>query len=376
MSRNHTNLLIVPVFRAKARPEGEATRLLKGDGTVVLDENEQPPPPSIEGEDGRGRPEIDRRDLKDLFINALPEGTIRWGKGIASVVPVEGSEQWMLKFLDGGNSGSGEKDPDAGPYDLVLGADGAWSRVRPVLTDVKPLYAGVSALDTRISAADLAARPDVAKFIGRGSCMVLAENRFVPLMSHGDGSARAYACVRVSPEKGGPVPSAWKLLDLDPEGKSESEIDWADESLRQRFLDTQFGDFAPEIRDYILAMDEEPMLRHYYMLPVGLRWEGRPGVSLLGDAAHVMTPFAGVGVNIGMVDALELAEGIVGYVEAKEKGEGKEGSLANMLRRYEEGMFERSKKGAELTAGMMEMEFGPNGAEAVAEIMAGGEPPE
>ncbi|KAI2620985.1 FAD/NAD(P)-binding domain-containing protein [Hypomontagnella submonticulosa] len=365
---------LLPAFREKARPEGEATRLVKKDGTVLLDENDQPPPPSIEGEDGRGRPEIDRRDLKDLFINALPEGTIRWGKGVASVSPVPGSEQWTLNFLGSGDgSGSGtEHDPDAGPYDLVLGADGAWSRVRPALTHVKPLYAGVSALDTRISAQDLERRPAVAQFIGRGSCMVIAEDRFAPLMRHGDGSARAYACVRVSPEVGGPVPSAWTLLDLDSEGKSESEIDWADEAVRRRFLDVKFGDFKQEIREHILAMAEEPMLRHYYMLPVGLRWEGRPGVSLLGDAAHLMTPFAGVGVNIGMMDALELAEGIVGFVGAEEKGEG----LAGMLRRYEEGMWERSRKGAELTANMMGVVFGPGGAEAVAEMMAGGVPPE
>ncbi|KAG4219825.1 hypothetical protein PC116_g31696, partial [Phytophthora cactorum] len=172
---------LLPAFRKISRPEGEATRVVKKDGTVLLDENEQPQqlqPDQNSGEEeeeGRGRPEVDRRDLKDLLIAALPEDIIRWGKGISSVKPVPGTQQWKLEFI---GSESSVEDSESGPYDLVLGADGAWSRVRPLLTDVRPLYSGVTALDVWISPAQLAVRPDVAAFIGQGSCMMMSEDRF------------------------------------------------------------------------------------------------------------------------------------------------------------------------------------------------------
>ncbi|KAI1463398.1 FAD/NAD(P)-binding domain-containing protein [Daldinia caldariorum] len=387
---------LLPAFKKISRPEGEATRVVKKDGTVLLDENEQERDPRVgDGEEeeqeegggeegGRGRPEIDRTDLKDLLIAALPQDMIRWGKGISSVTPVPGTQQWKLEFIGSDSTTtSSADDSESGPYDLVLGADGAWSRVRPLLTDAKPLYSGVSALDVWISPAQLAQRPDVAAFIGRGSCMLLSEDRFLSLQRHGDGSARAYAMVRTSREVCGAVPGAETLLGLDRDGGEGDDndddaavVDWTDAKTRERFLDRYFGDYAREARDAVLAMTQQPTLRPLYMLPVGHRWEPRPGVTLLGDAAHVMTPFAGVGVNVGMMDALELAEGIVAYVKrlGEGEGEGGKGDLAEMLRDYENGMFERSRKDAALTARMLEIEFGEGGPEKVVEIMSGGGP--
>jgi len=37
-------------------------------------------------------------------------------------------------------------------------------------------------------------------------------------------------------------------------------------------------------------------------------WQAQPNLTMLGDAAHVMPPFAGEGVNMAMLDALELSE--------------------------------------------------------------------
>ncbi|OTA53091.1 FAD/NAD(P)-binding domain-containing protein [Hypoxylon sp. EC38] len=370
-------------FWKVSRPEGEATRIVKRDGTVLLDENEnqspQPEDQSTAGQEeaqqeARGRPEIDRRDLKDLLIAALPKETIRWGKGIASATPVPGSTQWILNFL-GQSADENQKDKEAGPYDLVLGADGAWSKIRPLLTDVRPLYSGVTALDVWISPENLAERPDVARFIGGGSCMMMDEDRFASFQRHSDGSARCYACVRTRRTLGGEPPLARELLQLSEEEVKSlpgGEVDWKDEKVRERFLDTQFAGWTKEFRNAVLAMTEQPLLRPLYMLPVGHRWEGRPGVSLLGDAAHVMTPFAGVGVNVGMVDAKELAEGIVEYVRGDRKG-GEE--LAKVLRKYEEGMFERSAKDAEFTFKMMELEFQKDGCEKMRDIMTGVQPP-
>ncbi|KAI1097794.1 FAD/NAD(P)-binding domain-containing protein [Jackrogersella minutella] len=342
-------------FRGKARAEGEATRLVRKDGT----------------DEGRGRPEIDRRDLRDLLIKALPADCIRWGRGVAAVTPVPGTRRWGIDFV-GRDCSSSSPDHERGPYDLVVGADGAWSRVRHRLTHVGPLYSGVTQLDLHISSERLAGRPDVAAFVGSGSCMMADEDRFVALQRHGDGGARAYACVRTSRALGAEVPSARAMLEL---GEDDGgEVDWTDGETRKRFMDRQFGGWVPEVVDMVLAMTEQPLLRPLYMLPVGHRWDGRAGLSLVGDAAHLMTPFAGVGVNVGMVDALELAQGIVGYV--KGQGGEDEDELARVVRRYEEGMFERSSRDAAFTAEMMEMEFKSDGLQRIKEVMTGGALPE
>ncbi|GAB2539796.1 FAD-dependent oxidoreductase [Spirosoma aerophilum] len=43
-------------------------------------------------------------------------------------------------------------------------------------------------------------------------------------------------------------------------------------------------------------------------MPLDQSWDALPNLTMLGDAAHVMPPFAGEGVNMAMLDALELSD--------------------------------------------------------------------
>jgi len=43
-------------------------------------------------------------------------------------------------------------------------------------------------------------------------------------------------------------------------------------------------------------------------MPLDQTWAALPNLTMIGDAAHVMPPFAGEGVNMAMLDALELSE--------------------------------------------------------------------
>ncbi|KAF8437013.1 hypothetical protein BGX38DRAFT_1274233 [Terfezia claveryi] len=83
----------------------------------------------------------------------------------------------------------------------------------------------------------------------------------------------------------------------------------------------------------------EVVLRRLDNLPIGITWEHRGGLTLLGDAAHLMAPFGGFeGVNSAIQDALELADAII---HALKLGKGLDGILGEIAL-YEEVMFARS----------------------------------
>ncbi|KAI1299490.1 hypothetical protein F5Y03DRAFT_366090 [Xylaria venustula] len=347
-------------FRAAMRQGGDAMRILKKDGTVLFEFDGESVGETHDQQSGevefvKGRPEIDRTDLKDILITSLPAETIQWGRKVTSVVPVPNSKQWGIE-LDGSSRPA--------PFDIVVGADGAWSRTRALLTDKSPVYSGVTALDVQTYKVDEAA-PDVSAFVGMGNCFIWDEGYALLFQRSGQGSdavARCYACVKTDSKN---QPSAKALLGEEDDG---ADVDWTIAQVREKLVERHFGDWSPEIKRNLLSLTDSSVLRPLYMLPVGLTWESRPGVTLVGDAAHLMTPFAGVGVNVALMDALELAQGIANYVKA---GSTDGDSLAAMLKQYEEGMFARSVKETAKTETSMHLQFQKDGAERMIRIMQG-----
>jgi 2-polyprenyl-6-methoxyphenol hydroxylase-like FAD-dependent oxidoreductase len=76
-------------------------------------------------------------------------------------------------------------------------------------------------------------------------------------------------------------------------------------------LKHEFDGFAKTFIDMFDASNGHFATRPIYALPVGHCWPNRRGLTLLGDAAHVMSPFGGDGVNNAMFDAAELARLLV-----------------------------------------------------------------
>jgi 2-polyprenyl-6-methoxyphenol hydroxylase-like FAD-dependent oxidoreductase len=106
----------------------------------------------------------------------------------------------------------------------------------------------------------------------------------------------------------------------------------------------RYSDWAPDLLDLVKCSDPGyNMPWTLYELPVGHTWEHKKGLSLIGDAAALMTPFAGEGVNKAMKDALELSAAIC--KSQKPGGDDLDVEVSN----YEQHMFPRAAKIQALT---------------------------
>jgi 2-polyprenyl-6-methoxyphenol hydroxylase-like FAD-dependent oxidoreductase len=286
--------LLAP-FRAIARPEAQAKTRLDQHGTVLS--------AFVPEEQDEAANEIDRGQLRALLAEHLTAGTVRWGHRLHTATPLpDGTHR--LEFTNG----------TVTEADLLIGADGAWSRVRPLLTDATPFYSGVSFLDARFDDVDHR-HPRVAALVGTGH-MFATDNAGRALIGqrNSNGHVRGYVAMRI---------------DLDWWDRAGLDLD--DRAATQRFLRKEFAGWSDELTPFITDGDGGFVNRPIHVLPAPLTWEHRPGVTLLGDAAHVMSPWGGFGVNFAMLDGAELARAVA-----------EEPTVDDAIVRYEAVMFARS----------------------------------
>ena len=228
------------------------------------------------------RPEVDRGHLRRMLIDSLPESAIMWGRDLVEGRQ-EGDGTYSLEFRCGVETG----------FDLVVGADGTWSKVRALVSDARPEYSGVSVVELGIEDADRM-HPEVAEIVGHGMMFALGECK--ALIGHRDANAHVgiYAGMRV-----------------DAERAATAGLDFSSVNAAKDGLLAEFAGWSEDLLSMIRESGERIVPRPLYALPVGHRWVNRPGVTLLGDAAHVMSPFGGDGANLAMRDAADLALSLV-----------------------------------------------------------------
>lgn len=259
-------------------------------------------------ETSRGRPEIDRARLRQIQVESLPPDIIRWNHRLRSI-----DDDLSLHFDHGV-----EKS-----YDLIVGADGAWSKVRPILSEARPVYSGISGLWLKIEDVEKC-HPDLHKLVNRGSLFSFSDLKSIGAQQMGDGSLSVYAW--------GKREENWmETCGYDVHNSKEAKA----AALKE------YQDWAEPLKKIIEVAEEDSFqARSLYELPVGHRWDSRPGVTLIGDAAHLSTPFAGEGVNIAMEDALKLSHVIIAAAKEPEPIQ----ALNNLLKAFEEDMFRRGRE--------------------------------
>jgi len=283
-------------FKRIARYEDQGSRLMDHHGQLLFED------PNPEAGD---RPEVDRTQLRQILLDSLPEGCVKWGVSINHAS--QGDDQrWTLH----------QGDRHHGPFDLVVGADGAWSKIRPLLSPYQPQYSGLTFIEFNIDDADLR-HPLAARLVGRGTLQVAGEARSIIVQRNANAHLRGYAIFR--------VPTDWAANTIDLSHAPS--------------LKTQFQGWHPDVLALFDAASPTLLVRHIHALPVGHRWAHRPGLTLIGDAAHLMSPFGGEGVNAAMLDAAELAQHLL---------ETPDGSKA--VQAYENHMFERVMPAAQGSA--------------------------
>jgi 2-polyprenyl-6-methoxyphenol hydroxylase-like FAD-dependent oxidoreductase len=305
-------------FRALIHKGSEAFRVLAPDGSVLLDKPD----------DGTGaRPEVLRGDLRQILLDSLPAGTIRWGHKVTAIHPV-GQGRHELTFADGSTVTTG----------LLVGADGAWSRVRPLLSDAKAEYVGTSFVETYLFAAD-ERHSASAKAVGRGAMSAVRPGKGIQAHREACGVLHTYVALT--------KPQDWFAA-----------VDFADAGAVTAKIAAEFDGWAPELVALITDGETPPVLRTLNALPIGHRWDRVAGVTLLGDAAHLMPP-NGEGANLAMFDGAELGQAIAAHPDDVEAA----------LTEYEKAMFLRSEEEAAEAARDFEVCFGDRAPQSLIDLL-------
>jgi 2-polyprenyl-6-methoxyphenol hydroxylase-like FAD-dependent oxidoreductase len=298
---------------------GEAMRLLDKDANVL---GEIP-------DDGQlTNPEVLRGDLRRILLESLPASTIRWGHKVEKVTSL-GNGRHAVFFTNGATVAA----------DLLVGADGAWSKVRAFLTDVTPEYVGTVWIDTFLH--DVENRhPASARLVGRGAMLAMLPGKGIFAHREANDVIHTYVVLK-------------RPVDWTP------RVDFTNRTAALPYIAKELGEgWAPELLALITNGETNPVARPIYGLPAGHQWDHVAGITLIGDAAH-LTPPDGDGANWALYDGAELGKALVA-----DKGNTEAALLA-----FEKALFPRSAASSAEGYQSFEHTFGDNAPENLLQLM-------
>lgn len=263
---------VMDAFKANYMPGADRYRMLDQTGNVYIDEHGKDS--SAGFGDEHFRPEIDRGALRDLLISSLLADTVIWDSQFVSMALV--NSVWELQFKNGSKAIA----------DLVIGAEGHQSKIRPYVTDIKALYSGATIIQGEIDKPENVC-PEIYAMVDHANLIVMGTGKTIAVQPRGDGGLTFYAASL--------YPEDWIKI---------SGIDFKNSEEVYAYLVKYYEGWNPIFFTLFKACNHfVPRPLNYF--PLDQHWETKPNLTLLGDAAHLMPP-SGEGVNTAMLDALDL----------------------------------------------------------------------
>jgi len=325
-----TSANLLDTFKTKYRPGAEKGRVLDKAGNILFDEHEK----NISGinfEDPDARPEIDRGDLRDMLVDSLTPDTIVWDSHFVSMEQVD--KQWEITFKNG----------ETALADVVIGADGANSKIRPFVTEIQSSYAGITILQGNVEDAKTKA-PSMHELLKCGKIYTHSEGKYLHVSAKGDGSIDFYISSKMDEN--------WT--------KDNSSI-FSDRTQLNKWFKTTFAEWNSLWFELFENVDLPMLMRPQYCIPPDQTWEAQSNITMLGDAAHIMAP-SGEGVNLAMLDALELSECFTNE---------KLDDLQTAIAAYETSMRQRAAEEATTSSEMIEWMHAENAQEKIINLFNG-----
>jgi len=267
---------LLEVFKNNFMPGADRMQIMNENAEVFFSDHEMKPEDNFGQE--HFRPEIDRGVLRKILLESLQPETVVWNKHFTSMKPEE--EGWQLYF----------EDKTIAYANIVIAADGANSKIRPYLTDIKPFYSGITMLEGNIYDAEKNA-PAIHALLKGGKIMAFGNEKNLLMGQKANGIIGFYASFKA-----------------DENWPKNNGLNYDDRNDILTWFKNTYPEWNSVWRE-LFEQTKTPFIpRPIYCIPLDQNWTTKGNLTMLGDAAHVMPPFAGEGVNMAMLDALELSE--------------------------------------------------------------------
>ncbi len=267
---------LVDEFKMNFRTGADKKVIVNERAEIFFSDHETKPDEDFGNE--HSRPEIDRGALRKIFLESLQSETVVWDSHFISLE--KQNEGWLLHFKNGSSAYA----------DIVIAADGANSKIRPYITNIKAFYSGVTMVEVNVDDAEKAT-PHIYALLNGGKIMAFGNGKCLLGGQKGIGGLGFYASFKP-----------------DEKWASNSGLDYSDKTQFLAWFKKEYSEWSSIWYELFENAATPVIPRPIYCMPLNQTWKALPNLTMLGDAAHVMPPFAGEGANLAMLDALELSE--------------------------------------------------------------------